>query len=208
MKLQVDLENFKNDYPEFYDFFKNTLKNSNSKFKTYSDEKIKCYYDIGFFVMTSKKTQEYYDKLNTMVWDERKIEEYKKTRITITLSIGKFSLSDQTTKITDTIIPILDDLISKKIFIEQISMGNEDNDIINSIPNLDLIKEEYEKQKEMVNNLTMMFSDIEKKPKTPQEELNYLIKNEKYEDAKNFIKEHPELKIRDEDDIDDDDIEI
>lgn len=205
MNLEVKLEDLKNDYPDFYNFFKDALANSQSRFKNYKEEKYKCFYYVGFFMKPSQKTEEYCETLSNMKWEERVIEEYKKTRVTITMISGKFALSDQTIEICDTIKPFLDEIISRKMYFEQ--MSNEDGpneEVLESIPDLEELKlkieEEKEAQKDFLESMGLklgMNVSSDKKELTPQDMLNKLIDDEKYEEAEELIKKHPELKKRD-----------
>ena len=200
VNIKVKLDTLKNDYPGFYKFFKDSIKNSQSRFKDYEDEKYKCYYYIGFYMLPSQKTEEYYGKLMSMKWEDRIKEEYKKVRVTITIVAGKFAISDQTKDITDTSKPYIDEIVKRKIYMEQTQSENPDNDILNSIPNLDDLKDRIESDMNDRNKLLEMLGientkNDNKNPK-PQDLLRKLIENEKYEDAEKLIKEHPELKKR------------
>lgn len=208
INLQVPLDNLKKDYPKFYDFFKNTLKNSQSRFRNYDDDRFKCFYYLGFFMKPSQKTDEYYERLSKMSWDERLKEEYKKVRITITMTAGKFALADQTKELCDTLTPTLDEIVARKIYFEQTSMEFPNNDIINSIPNINELKDKFDKEIKEQNNILEIlneigdrdFDNMNKKNKNlkPEELLNKLIEEEKYEEAEELIKNNPELKKREE----------
>ena len=198
ISIQVKLDKLKIEYPDIYEFFLTTLRNSNSKYKNYSENKIKCYYYLGFYMLPSKKTKEYYENLYTLKYDQRKIEERKKVKITITLVAGKFALSDQRNMNGETLEKIFNEIVKRKIYTEQLEIQNDE--IINSIPDLDdfvkKLKKEQEQNRKLMEDI---FSDsnflINKQKKmSPQEQLNKLIDNEKYEEANNFIKKHPELK--------------
>jgi len=198
LNIEVKLDELKNDYPVFYEFFKNTLKNSQSKYKDYKEKKYKCYYYIGFYMLPSQKNEEYYEKLRSLKWEDRLKEEYKKCRITITMVAGKFGLSDQTNEIAKTATPYIDEIVKRKIYFEQ--LNDPDSKIMNSIPDLDELKlriEEEEKAQrtfmEMLNDKVGIKSEKELKP---QERLKKLIENEDYENAEKLIKEHPELRKR------------
>jgi len=200
ISIQVKLDKLKIEYPDIYEFFLTTLRNSNSKYKNYSENKIKCYYYLGFYMLPSKKTKEYYENLYTLKYDQRKIEERKKVKITITLVAGKFALSDQRNMNGETLEKIFNEIVKRKIYTEQLEIQNDE--IINSIPDLDdfvkKLKKEQEQNRKLMEDI---FSDsnflINKQKKmSPQEQLNKLIDNEKYEEANNFIKKHPELKKR------------
>lgn len=211
INIEIKLENLKIDYPNFFNFFKDTLSHSQSKFKDYKESKYNCYYYIGFYMLTSQKTDEYYHKLITLKWEDRKKEEYKKAKITITMVVGKFVLSDQTTEISENIKPYLDEIIARKIYGEQMSIGEPNEEIVNSIPNVDEIIEKIENEQkdnqEMLEKMGLNVKDfvkgggtttLETKEISTQEMLNQLIQNEDYEKAEELIKNYPELKKRDE----------
>jgi hypothetical protein len=148
-----------------------------------------------------KKTNKYYENLYTLKYNQRKIEERKKVKITITMVAGKFALSDQRNMNGETLENVFNEIVKRKIYGEQLKFQNDD--IINSIPNLDDFIEKLKKEQEQNRKLMEdIFNDSnflikEQKKLSPQEQLNKLIDNEKYEEANNFIKKHPELKKRD-----------
>lgn len=198
INLQVKIEKLKKDYPDFYNFFKNTLKNSQSSYKNYEEDKYKCYYYIGFYMKPSQKTEKYYNELYNLKWDERIKKEYEKIRITITMVAGKFAISDQTKEISDTVKPIIDEIVSRKMIFEQKKIQNEE--VYNSIPNVkeleEKIQKEIEAQKDFLEAIGIETeTNIERSENlSPQDRLNKLIENENYEEANDLIKQHPELK--------------
>ena len=212
MNLEIKLEELKSDYPIFYKFFKDTLTHSQSRFKDYKETKYKCYYYVGFYMLSSQKTEEYYEKLHTLKFEDRLKEEMTKARVTITMVVGKFALSDQTKEIGKHVMPLLKDIVSRKMYMEQL-MGEEgpDQDILDTIPDLDellkKIEEEQKDSQEFMDKMGLNMEDIIKgggelktkksKKLSPQDMLNDLIENEEFEEAEKFINEHPELKKRD-----------
>ncbi len=197
--LQVDLARLKSDYPGFYDFFKDTLDRSNSKFKTYKEDKYKCFYYVGFYLKPSQKTEEYYDKLYSMKFDERLVEERGKLRVTITIVAGQFAISDQTNDLADTFNDVITYIVSRKMYFEQLKLNNKD--VIDSIPNYDEIESKIHEEQEMLNEffetMGMKVKSLENKNNlTPAQRLKQLIDEEKYEEADEFLSEHPELKKR------------
>jgi len=204
--IQVKLDVLKKEYPGFYEFFKNSLKNSDSKFKNYKENKIKCYYYIGFYLKPSQKTEEYYEELYSMKFDERVEEELKKVRVTITVLAGKFAVSDQVYDISTSVRPIVEEITKKKIYMEQRMSEEPDEEILNSIPDLEELEkriiEEQEKQKDMLQTLTglgiedLVGAKQTSKELSPEQRLSKLISEEKYEEAEELLNEHPELKKR------------
>jgi len=198
INLEIQLDKLKIDYPLFYNFFKESLNNSQSRFKNYKESRYRCYYYVESYMKPSQKTKEYYKNLYKLKWDDRKREELKKTKVIITMVVGKFAMSDQTNVICDTIKPILDQIISRKIYIEQTSMNETDNEIINSIPDIENLKqkieEEIKMQKDFIETLGFGNNIQREKNLTPQDRLKKLIDNEDYEGANEIIKKHPELK--------------
>lgn len=202
INIEVKLENLKKDYKDFYTFFKDALENSQSRFKSYKEEKYKCYYHVGFFMKPSQKTDEYYEELFKMKWEDRTQEEYKKARVTITMIAGKFALSDQTLELCDTVRPLLDEIISRKMYMEQTTRDIPNDEVLNSIPDLEELKikieNEKDAQQDFMESLGMKLGHPGKEL-TPQDILKNLIDDEKYEEAEELIKKHPELKKREDD---------
>lgn len=216
MNIEIKLEQLKSDYPAFYQFFKDTLANSQSRFKDYKEKRYKCYYYLGFYMLPSQKTEEYYENLYSLKFDERFKEELKKTRVTITMVVGKFALSDQTKEVNEGVLPHLKDIVSRKIYMEQIMKEEPNQEIIDSIPDLDdMLKKLEDEQKDsmdMLEKMGLSKEDIEanfkgesiqsgaglktSKALTPQEILKDLIKNEEFEEAEKLIQKHPELRKR------------
>lgn len=203
INLEIYLNKFKDDYPDFFNFFKNVLLNSDSKYKHYDESKYRCYYHIGFYLKSEQKNDEYYKNIYNMKWEDRMKEEYSKVRITVTLKVGNFVISDQTNYITDNIKSFLNEAISRKMYVEQNYYSNNPNyDILNSIPNIDDIKIMYDQEiKNQMNFIESIFQksgkDLIKKHNnlSPKEMLENLIRDEKYEEANVLINEYPELKI-------------
>ena len=193
--VNVKLSDFIKDYPDFYNFFKDTLSRSNSKFKSYKESKYRCYYYIGTYMKPSKMTDDYYEKLYKMKWEERLAEEISKTRITMVVTAGKFAISDQTKEISKTLMPVIEAVVARKIYAEQMYIGADD-DIIMSIPNIEELKEKIEKEKKSAENFLDKLGAKMNKQMSPQEILSKLIDEEKYEEAENFINKHPELRKR------------
>jgi hypothetical protein len=200
INFEVTVDTLKEDYPVFFNFFKNTLNNSNSKFKNYTESKYKCYYSLGFYMKPSQKNEEYYQHLLSLDWENRRIEEYKKARVTITIVSGKFIISDQTSDLCDVLKNVIDEIVSRKIYSEQQLLDEPNEDIINSIPDLEKLEENLEKEREVKQNfveeLGKMFSMDTKDNKklNLNEQLDQLINDEKYEEADEFIKKYPNLK--------------
>ena len=194
--ISVKLEDFIKDYPDFYEFFKDTLARSNSKFKTYREKRYKCYCYIGTYMKPSKMTEDYYINLYKMKWDERLKEELKKTRITLVVTAGKFALSDQTNSVSDTLMPVIKEILSRKMYAEQNYIGVDD-EILNSIPNIEELKEKIENEKKTADDFLSKLGARTSKQMSPQDILSKLIDEEKYEEAEDFINKHPELRKRD-----------
>jgi len=196
INLEIKLDVLKEDYPSFFEFFKDALNHSQSRFKNYNEDKYKCYYYIGFHVKPKQKTKEYYDNLYQMLWDERKEEEYLKARVALTMVAGKFAISDQTMEISETVKPILNEIISRKMYFEQKNFGFKNKDILNSIPDIEILKikieEELEVQKDFLESIGLNVT--RQKELTPQDRLKNLIDEEKYEEADELVNKYPYLK--------------
>jgi hypothetical protein len=196
INLEIKLDVLKEDYPSFFEFFKDALNHSQSRFKNYKESNYKCYYYVGFYLKPSQKTEDYYEKLYKMLWDERIKEEYSKSRVTLTMVAGKFAISDQTKEISQTVKPVLDEIIARKMYLEQKYLGEDNNDILNSIPNFNELKDKIEKELEMQKDFleSLGLNITREKELNPQDRLKKLIDEEKYEEADELINKYPELK--------------
>ena len=200
VNLEIKLEKLKEDYPEFYSFFKEALHNSQSKFKNNKEDKYRCYYYVNSFIKPSQRTDDYYKNLYNMKWEERSKEEYSKFKVTITMVSGKFAISDQTNVIAESLNPIIDEIIGRKMYLEQKYFEFKNIEVLESIPNLEELKnkieEELENQKEFIKmiGLKLETNFKEQNDISPQDMLKKLINEEKYEDAEELINKFPELK--------------
>jgi len=200
MTLNVKIDQLKKDYPNFYKFFKDSLLHSNSKYKDYKESKYKCSYYVGFYMLKSQKTKEYYNNLYSLLWEDRLKEEYKKIRVSITVSVGKFMISDQTNELNETVNSYIKEIVSRKIYYEQMNMDETDTDVLNSIPDLDIliekIDEETKHNQDFIEQLSEKLGISYKKGKelTSEDKLKKLIDDEKYEEADQFLIDNPDLK--------------
>lgn len=208
--LPVKVEILKEEYPEFYKLFKETLKKSNGKYSKYDDSKINCFYYISTFLKPSQKNEEYYENLMKMKYPERLNEELNKTRVTLTMVAGRFAITDHTDKVGVTALSMVEKITSRKMYFEQSKVGDES--VMNSIPDLDKLEKDIEKENELrdkamdalglgdllggeENILGDLFgSKKEKKSQNPEDILKSLISEEKYEEAEEYLEKHPELK--------------
>jgi hypothetical protein len=198
--LEIKLEKLKEEYSDFYDFFKQSLEISNSRFKDHKEEKYKCFYYVGFYMKPSEKTDEYYQELYKKHYDDRLEEELTKARVTITIVAGKFAISDQVVEVSDTVKPIIGEIVKRKMIMEQTVGGDPDDDVLHSIPGYDDLVEKMQDEQEMQKDFleSMGLDDLlgikREKELTPDQTLKRLIDEERYEEAEDLLEDHPELR--------------
>ena len=105
------------------------------------ESKIEFYYSYGFFIPKVENREEFYsdlfDKCSKMLFDERLSFELSKVRVNLTMRIGKFILSNRLSSdcIPSDIRIMVTELTKIKMTIESNQHG--DQDIIDSIPEID-----------------------------------------------------------------------
>lgn len=139
----------------------NILRNSNSRYKDTKIEEMSWIYSFTYFIKKGSNTEEYYEKLYKMSFDERLEEELKKIRVNLAFSAGHFYLSDRVSFVSDTIKETVKAITVQKMVNEAEFTG--DDSILNTIP---------------------FITDNEKpKPMSLQEQLKHAIDIEDFEEA-------------------------
>ena len=152
-------------YPEKVEEFLTILRNINSKYKETDVEKIKWGYNFKYFVNKGEYTEEYREKLWSMLFPDRIIEELRKVRLSIVMTAGNFTIVDRVDGIPEQLKAIVEFMTIQKMITEQSHIGNEE--VIASIP----------------------IPEQEVKPLTLSEQLTQALDNEDYERAAEIKRE-------------------
>lgn len=125
--------------------------------KNVNSDKTEFIYSYGFFLPKSKSDDDFiqlYEKCSKMKYSERLDFELSKVRINLTIKNGNFILSDRLPKgrIPTIIREIVAEITKVKMLVEGEYHGNQD--IIDSIPELDKNIISFEVIKEFIKNDT------------------------------------------------------
>lgn len=123
------------EYKKESDELISILRNSNSKYKDTDINDIKWIYTFSYFLKKGEGTQEYYENLYKMPFEDRFKEELKKVRVSIGYSAKYFYLSDRVDGISDTIKEALRIVTIQKMVNEQSLINDED--VIKTIPGIE-----------------------------------------------------------------------
>lgn len=128
----VNYEIVMKEYEKEAQIFIDTLKNSNSKYKNTEVEKIKWMYSFSYFKNKGEYTQEYYENLYHMKFEDRLEEELSKVRVNLSMSAGHFYISDRISGISDSIKEAVKIITIQKMINEQDQI--QDQEVIDTIP--------------------------------------------------------------------------
>jgi hypothetical protein len=109
--------------------------------KQIEDNKLELYYTYGYFLPKAKNKEEFYidlqEKCNNMLFDERLVFELSKIRVSLTLKVGKFAMSNRLPKgvVPEQIREIVTEVTKVKMMLE--GEYHENQEVINSIPDVD-----------------------------------------------------------------------
>lgn len=156
----VNKEMVMTDYPEKANELLEILKNSKSKYKDTPLDEIHWSYSFSYFLKKGESSEEYYQKLVNLPFDERLEVEIKKVRANISLNAGYFYISDRVIGVPESMRNVVKFVTIKKMMAEQEVVQNVD--VIKSIP-----KEE----------------DVDSEPMSLQEQLAHAIEIEDYMEA-------------------------
>lgn len=137
------------EYPKVNDWINIMINSFNKKVNF---EKIEFYYSYGFFQPSVNKNEQYYielyEKVSKMYFDERYEFELSKVRVSLTLRLKDFVISDRLEKgfIPESIKIIIKEITKVKMMVECEYNKNEDikrsiPEIDNSVVSVELIKE-------------------------------------------------------------------
>lgn len=139
--ITTDYQEVINEVPNIKDWIK-SVSNDILK-KEIDDSKIKTFYQFGYFLPKVENKEEFYQKkyqeYMEMLFDDRLDEELSKVRVSVTLKIGNFIMSNRLGKgvIPKMIRDIVTEVTNYKMFYEYQLHGNID--VLNSIPEFDEI---------------------------------------------------------------------
>jgi len=120
------------EYEKESQYLIDILRNSNSKYKDTKVEKMKWFYDLSYFKRKGNFTEEYYENLFNMKFEDRLNEELKKIRVSLSMSAGKFSIMDRVEGLSNTVKEAVKIVTIQKMINEQSKIGN--HEVIDSIP--------------------------------------------------------------------------
>jgi hypothetical protein len=144
--LPVLKEDVLNDFPIVSEWL-DTIQFSILK-KQIEDSKLELYYTYGYFLPKVQNKEEFYmdmqERCNNMLFDERLEFELSKIRVDLTMRVGKFAMSNRLPKgvVPDQIKEIVTEVTKVKMMLEGEYHSNQD--VINSIPDVDTSIVSYE----------------------------------------------------------------
>ena len=137
--IDADIEDVYKEFPFINDWTSTICKNILNK--SYDECKVHMFYHYGFFVPKVSNKQDYYtkqyDMYSQMKFDERLNYELSKTRVNITIKIDNFMMTNRLKKgETPSIVSsIVTEITKYKMMAE--SEFHENQEIKNSIPEVD-----------------------------------------------------------------------
>jgi hypothetical protein len=153
--INVEKDELVNQFPEIKKWVKKIQKMSFSKKGEITDSEIEFYCSYGYFVPKSfngDKYTEIAEATSKMLFDERLNFELSKVRVNLTMKIGHFVISDKLPKgvIPETVVKIVTEVTKVKMMIESDYYQNEE--VKNSIPEIDKTFVDIEIVKDVVTN--------------------------------------------------------
>jgi hypothetical protein len=137
--ITTDYQEVINEVPNIKDWIKSISENILEK--EIDDSKIKTFYHFGYYLPKVKNKEEFYGKkyqeYTEMLFQDRLNEELSKVRVSLTIKIGNFMMSNRLGKgvIPKIIKDIVTEVTKYKMFYEYQLHGNVD--VLNSIPEFD-----------------------------------------------------------------------
>ena len=157
--IPVLKEEATNDYNIINDWL-NTIETSILKSKI-DDSKLELYYSYGYFLPKVENKEEFYmemqSKYDKMLFHERLEFELNKIRVSLTIKVGKFAMSNRLPKgnLPELVKEIVTEVTKVKMILE--GEYHQNKNVINSIPDVDTDIVSYEIIKD-----AMMSEDGEK----------------------------------------------
>lgn len=136
--IQVSKEEALKDYPQVVENWMNFLEKSG---KEINEDKLEFYYSYGFFIPKVADKQKFYEEVfencSNMLYDERLVYELSKVRVNMGMKMGQFIISDRMSKeyVPSIIAEIVNEVTKVKMLVE--SEYHENQEVKNSIPELD-----------------------------------------------------------------------
>lgn len=152
--INVEKDELVNQFPEVKKWVKKIQKMSFSN-KEFDESNIEFYCSYGFFVPKSyngEKFSEVAEATSKMLFQERLNFELSKVRVNLTMKIGHFVISDRLPKgvIPETVVKIVTEITKVKMMVESEYYQNEE--VKNSIPEIDKTFVDIEIVRDVVNN--------------------------------------------------------
>jgi hypothetical protein len=152
--INVEKDELVNQFPEVKKWVKKIQKMSFSN-KDFDESNIEFYCSYGYFVPKSyngEKFTEISDITSKMLFQERLNFELSKVRVNLTMKIGNFVIGDRLPKgvIPETVVKIVTEVTKVKMMVESDYYQNEE--VKNSIPEIDRTFVDIEIVKDVVNN--------------------------------------------------------
>jgi hypothetical protein len=151
--INVEKDELVNQFPEIKKWVKKIQKMSFSKKGEVNDSEIEFYCSYGYFVPKRFNGDKYTtEETSKMLFDERLNFELSKVRVNLTMKIGHFVISDRLPKgvIPETVVKIVTEVTKVKMMIESDYYQNEE--VKNSIPEIDKTFVDIEIVKDVVTN--------------------------------------------------------
>jgi hypothetical protein len=153
--INVEKDDLVNQFPEVKKWVKKIQKMSFSKKVEINESEIEFYCSYGYFVPKSfngDKYEQVAEATSKMLFDERLNFELSKVRVNLTMKIGHFVISDKLPKgvIPETVVKIVTEVTKVKMMIESDYYQNEE--VKNSIPEIDKTFVDIEIVKDVVTN--------------------------------------------------------
>jgi len=139
-------EDVLNDFPIVSEWL-DTIQFSILK-KQIEDSKLELYYTYGYFLPKVENKEEFYidlqEQCNNMLFDDRLKFELSKVRVNLTIRVGKFAMSNRLPKgvVPESIKEIVTEVTKVKMMLE--GEYHDNQDVINSIPDIDTSIVSYE----------------------------------------------------------------
>ena len=152
--IDIKKDELVNQFPEIKKWVKKIKKMSFSN-QELDESKIEFYCSYGYFVPKSfngEKFSEISEITSKMLFNERLNFELGKVRVNITMKVGHFVISDRLPKglIPETVAKIVTEVTKVKMMVESEYYQNEE--VKNSIPEIDKTFVDIEIVKDVVNN--------------------------------------------------------
>lgn len=169
--IPVEWELLKEECPKKTAEIFAVLRNSNSPYRNWDEEKFNTFYTFSTFRKKAKSEEEKEERrvfdeevVPYMLWNERYTFELSKLRTNIIFSVGHFTYSDRISKkhYPQTVLDEFIKMLNFKIRLEIENTDEDRSDVLDSLPELteeqveeyNLIKDQIEQQQDFIAMLT------------------------------------------------------